>query len=82
MESLVHDHKLEHVDSKGLFSIDQHGFTGRRSCLLNLLETLEISTNAMDIDYGVDVIYLDYHKAFDTVPIKRLMQKCTGYGVR
>ena len=31
---------------------------------------------------GVDVIYLDYQKAFDTVPIKRLMQKLKGYGVR
>ena len=29
--------------------------------------------------YGIDVIYLDYQKAFDTVPIKRLMQKLKGY---
>ena len=31
---------------------------------------------------GVDVIYLDYQKAFDIVPMKRLMQKPKGYGVR
>ena len=80
MESLVCDSILEHVDSKGLFSIDQHGFTGGRSCLSNLLETLEIWTSAMEEGYGVDVIYLDYQKALDTVPIKRLMQKLKGYG--
>ena len=38
MESLVYDSILEHVDSKGLFSIDQHGFTGGRSCLWNMLD--------------------------------------------
>ena len=82
MESLVCASILEHVDSKELFSIDQHGFTGRRLFLLNLLETLEIWTNAMEEGYGVDVIYLDYQKAFYTVPIKRLMQKLKGYGVK
>ena len=70
MESLVCDSILEHVDRKGLFSIDQHGFTGWRSCLLNLLETPEIWTSAMEEGYDVDVIYLDYQKAFDTAPIK------------
>ena len=59
MESLVHDSILEHVDSKGMFSIDQHCFAGRRSCLLNLLQTLEICTNAMEEGYGEDVIYLE-----------------------
>ena len=82
MESLVYVSIIEHVDSKGLFSINQHGFTVGRKCLSNLLETLEIWTRVMEKGYGVDVIYLDYWKAFDTVPIKRLMQKCKGYGVR
>ena len=67
---------------KKLLSTDQHGFNGRRSCLSNLLETLAIWTNAMEEGYSVDVIYLDYQKAFDTTPIKRLMQKLKGYGVR
>ena len=29
----------------------------------------------MDEGYGVDVIYLDYRKAFDTVPHQRLLAK-------
>ena len=52
MESLVYDSILEHVDSKVLFSIDQHGFTGGRSCLSNVLETLEMWTRAMEEGYG------------------------------
>jgi len=31
--------------------------------------------------FGVDVIYLDYKKAFDTVPHKRLLDKCRANGL-
>ena len=35
----------------------------------------------MDGGNGVDVIYFDYQKAFDTVPHKRLIKKVQGYGI-
>jgi len=35
----------------------------------------------LDDGYGVDVIYLDYRKAFDTVPHKRLLNKLMSYGI-
>ena len=44
-----------------------------RSCLTNLLETLEKWTEYLDAGYGLDVVYLDYRKAFDTVPHRRLL---------
>ena len=34
----------------------------------------------MDSGYGIDIIYLDYQKAFDTVPHKRLLKKLKWYG--
>jgi len=46
-----------------------------RSGPTNLLETLEEWTSALDEGYGIDAIYLDYQKAFDTVPHKRLVVK-------
>ena len=45
-----------------------HGFVSGRSCLTNLLETFENWTEFLDEGYGVDVIYSDYRKAFDTIP--------------
>jgi len=52
-----------------------------RSCLTNLLETFESWTHALDEGYRIDVIYLDYRKAFDTVPHHRLIYKLSQLGI-
>src|SRR6218665_1193904 len=67
--------------TNNLLSANQHGFTRNRSCLTNLLETLEEWTEALDEGCGVDAIFLDYQKAFDTVPHQRLLSKLKGYGI-
>jgi hypothetical protein len=82
MESIVRDHVLEHIDRHSIITDCQHGFMAGRSCLTNLLETLEEWTEAVDNGYPVDVIFLDYQKAFDTVPHRRLLHKLKGYGIR
>ena len=35
----------------------------------------------MDEGFGIDVLYLDYRKAFDSVPHKRLLKKLKLYGI-
>ena len=65
-----------------LFSCSQHGFLAGRSCTTQLLEFLEDVTTALDNGEDVDVIYLDFCKAFDKVPHKRLLRKLWGYGIR
>ena len=42
-----------------------------RSALTNLLEALECWTRLMEEGSGLDAIYLDYKKVFDTVPHKK-----------
>jgi len=49
---------------------------------MNLLESLEQWTRALDNGYGVDVLYLDYRKAFDSVPHMRLVYKLSTVGFR
>ena len=46
-----------------------------RSCLTNLLEYTEIISKWVDDGSPVDVIYLDFQKAFDKVPHQRLLIK-------
>ena len=60
-------------------SNEQHGFMKKKSCIINLLKTFESWTEALDNGLGLDVIYLDYQKAFDTVPHIRLITKLKWY---
>ena len=69
------------VDYK-LLAIEQYGFCKGRSCISQLLSTLFDWFSSLDGHIPVDAVYLDFRKAFDTVPHKRLLSKLYGYGVR
>ena len=81
MEALIKDKLLKFLEKHEVISKEQHGFMPGRSCLTNLLEALESWTRALDEGHGVDIIYLDYRKAFDSVPLKRLMEKLRANGL-
>lgn len=59
----------------------QHGFRSGRSCLTNLLEFLEYITKQLDEGNNIDIIYLDFGKAFDKVPHRRLVHKLGLHGI-
>ena len=46
-----------------------------------LLEFLEDVTRSVDDDIAVDVMFLDFQKAFDKVPHQRLLLKLEGLGL-
>ena len=52
-----------------------------RSTVTNLLAYLENMTTLVDEGHAVDVLYLDFAKAFDKVPHARLISKCQGLGI-
>ena len=82
MESIVRDQLVNHMMDNGLFCDAQHGFVPGRSCMTQLLISLELWSEMLDSGAPVDVIYLDFRKAFDTVPYKRLLMKLRAYGFR
>ena len=65
-----------------LLSTKQFGFCQGRSCVTQLLNTINKWMKCLDNNTPVDAIYLDFAKAFDTVPHKRLITKLEGYGVK
>ena len=73
LESIIRSELITFCTNSNILSYEQHGFVGRKSCFTNLLKTFEEWTSAMDEGFGIDVIYLDYSKAFDSVPHKRLI---------
>src|SRR5215469_6813345 len=81
MESILRDHMWSFLESNDALSHEQHGFTQGRSCLTNLMETVEKWVECIDEGDGVDVMYLDFRKAFDTVPHLRLLWKLEIVGL-
>ena len=53
-----------------------------KSCVTQLLETVDEITNAIELSYEADIIYLDVSKNFDKIPYKRLLKKLLTYGIR
>ena len=82
LESIVREHKLLHMRETQLFSPKQFGFIGGRSTSLQLLKVLDEWTQILDDGGDLDVVYMDFLKAFDTVPHKRLMAKLHSYGIK
>ena len=70
------------MTTNNLFSVSHHGFLKGNSCGTQLLEYLEDITEAMGNGKDVDVIYLDFCKAFDKIPHRRLLKKFEKYGIK
>ena len=82
MEKIIRDQLIKYMEENSLFSEHQHGFRSGRSCITQLIEAIELWTEEVDMRNSVDVIYLDFKKAFDTVPHQRLLKKLSSYGIQ
>ncbi|KAJ7397328.1 RNA-directed DNA polymerase from mobile element jockey-like protein [Pitangus sulphuratus] len=56
----------------------QHGFTKQRSCLTNLISFYGKVTHLIDEGKAVDVVCLDFNKAFHTLSHSILLKKLTA----
>ena len=81
MESILRDQMMGYLSRNNLIRDSQHGFMNGRSCCTNLLEFLETVTATVDGGKAMDVVYLDFAKAFDKVPWERLMAKVRAHGI-
>ena len=82
LESIICDHIITFLSDKNIFCTQQHGFTYHKSCFTNLLETFEDWTKSNDQGLSTDIVFLDFKKAFDSVPHQRLLIKLRGYGIK
>ena len=76
LESIVRDNIMKYLQLKKLITPSQLGFVPNKSCVrTNLLETLDIITDAINKRYCVDLVLLDFAKAFDKVSHAKLIKK-------
>ena len=73
---------MGHMDQRNLISDKQHGFRKRRSYKTQLVTTIQDLASGLDASGQLDMIIMDFSKAFDTVPHARLLMKLHHYGIR
>ena len=81
LERIITNQIVQHIMENELSCHQQHGFTKGKSTTTNLLEALNFWSEAMMHGIPVDVLFLDYSKAFDAVPHQRLIQQVKSFGI-
>ena len=80
MQQIICDKIIDHLVNNDLLSSCQHGFIKGRSCITQLLATLDRWTEVMDGGGDVDAVY--FSKCFDSVHHERLLMKIGKYGIQ
>ncbi|KAK4810729.1 hypothetical protein QYF61_007703 [Mycteria americana] len=81
MERFILSVLNRHVQANQGIRPSQHGFMKGRSCLTNLISFYDKVTRLVDEGKAVDVIYLDFSKAFDAVSHGILLEKLAAHGL-
>ncbi|CAM5076139.1 unnamed protein product [Natator depressus] len=81
MEQVLKETILKHLEERKVIRNTQHGFTKGKSWLTNLIAFYDEITGFVDMGKTVDMIYLDFSKAFDTVSHSILASKFKKYGL-
>ena len=72
-EHIIHEHITLHTTENNILSETQHGFLTKRSTLTQQLQLVNQLTLNYENNTTTDIIYLDFAKAFDTVPHNKLI---------
>ena len=81
LEKLVTRHIMAHLEDHDLLSPHQYGFQAGFSCTSQLIHLFHSWASALDKNKTSDVVFLDFEKAFDSVPHKHLISKLGRYGI-
>ena len=72
---------MKHLEQHHILTDHQHGFRAKRSTETQLIQTIHDISKSLDKKKSVDMAILDFTKAFDKVPHKRLIHKLKHYGI-
>lgn len=81
MEHVIHSCVMKYLNKHEILVHYQHGFRAGHSCETQLITTIDEVVRNLDQKSQTDMIILDFSKAFDTVPHKRLIEKLKSYNI-
>ena len=81
MEHVILSQTMGHLDRYDILVHFQHGFRSNHSCETQLLNTVEDLAHRLDKRKTTDLLILDFSKAFDTMPHRRLLSTMKHYGI-
>ena len=81
LEHIIHSHVMKHLEQHNIWTDSQHGFLAKRSTESQLIQTIHDISKSLDKKEIVDMAILDFTKAFDKIPHKRLIHKLNYYGI-
>ena len=82
MEHIIFHHIMSYFTSLNILNPLQHGFRPNHSCQTQLVDFIDEIQRSMNTRQQTDLLFIDFSKAFDTVPHRRLLNKLKFYGVR
>ena len=80
-EHILHSNIMRHFSEHQILTDRQHGFRANHSCESQLVLTVNDLAKSIDAKTPVDMIIMDFSKAFDTVPHNRLLHKLQNFGI-
>lgn len=85
LEHILVSNIMKHLSGQNILADSQHGFRSHRSCETQLVQFVHDILQNLDsckrIQKQTDIIIMDFAKAFDKVPHRRLSHKLDYYGV-
>jgi hypothetical protein len=81
MESIIKDKMLDYLMAHNRITKQQHGFLSKHSTCTQLIECVNDWTLALNTKHSVDVVYIDFSKAFDSVVHSKLVSKLKSFGI-
>ena len=81
LERIICRHLVQSLECSDCFSVHQHGFRRKRSTVTLLLEAVNDWAISLEHRHSTHALFLDFAKAFDSVPHLRLLLKLESLGI-
>ena len=81
LKHIVHSFIMKHLNDHNILTDCQHGFRAKRSTEMQLILTLHDMAKAIQSS-SIHKVVLDFAKAFDKIPHRRLLRKFQHYGIQ